>query len=161
MIYCIWSKSLPKGEDVLFDFVIDMMTSLPTKKYAKPTSQKIFENESIRTPTSLIPYIFNIGPYVIKNTGQPQILFNPTYSLKRVELSMQINVSVIKSICLPFLGTSYAGWCAWLHERTLASSQRLMRDVTGILGRGLGVLNSLHAEILANKLVTTTGDLNR
>ena len=49
--------------------------------------QQNFENESIQTPTSLNPYIFNIGPYVIKSTGQQQILFNPTYSLKRVELS--------------------------------------------------------------------------
>ena len=96
------------------------------------SSQQIFENESIRTPTSLNPYIFNISPYVIKNTSQQQILFNLTYSLKRVELSMQINVSAIKPTCLPFLGTSYAGWYAWLHERTLASSQLLKRDVTGI-----------------------------
>jgi len=105
--------------------------------------QPNFENESIQTPTSLNPYVFNIGPYVIKNTGQQQILFNPTYSLKRVELSMQINVSAIKPICSPFLGTSYAGWYAWLHERTLTSSQQLKRDVTGILGTSLGILNSI------------------
>jgi len=61
--------------------------------------QQNFENESIQTPTILNPHFFNIGPYVIKNTGQKQILFNPTYSLKRVELSMQINVSTIKPIC--------------------------------------------------------------
>jgi len=73
---------------------------------------------------------------------------------------MQINVSAIKPICSPFLGTSYAGWYAWLHERILTSS-RLKRDVTGILETSLGVLNSIDAEVLANKLVTTTGDLNR
>ena len=100
-------------------------------------------------------------PYVIKNTGQQQILFNATYSLKRVQLSMQIHVSAIKPICSPFLGTSCAGWCAWLHERTLTSSQRLKRDVTGILGTSLGVLNSPDAEVLTNKLVTTAGDFNR
>lgn len=35
------------------------------------------------------------------------------------------------------------------------------RDVSGILGTGLGVLNSIDAEVLANKLVTTTSDLNK
>ena len=74
---------------------------------------------------------------------------------------MKINVFVIKPIFLPFLGTSYAEWYVWLHERTLTSSQQLKRDVTGILGTSLEVLNSIDAEVLANKLVTTTGELNR
>ena len=34
------------------------------------------------------------------------------------------------------------------------------RDVTGALGTGLGVLNSIDAEVLANKLATVTSDLN-
>lgn len=33
--------------------------------------------------------------------------------------------------------------------------------MTGILGTGLGVLNSIDAEVLANKLVTTTSNLNK
>ncbi|KAK4828276.1 hypothetical protein QYF61_024941 [Mycteria americana] len=74
---------------------------------------------------------------------------------------MQINMPAIKPTCSPFLGTSYAGWLAWLHGRTLTSPRRTRRDVTGIIGSGLGVLNSIDAEVLVNKLSTTTSDLNK
>jgi len=54
-------------------------TAMPVPITVSP--QQIFENESIRTPTSLNPYIFNIGPYVIKNTSQQQMLLTrPTLS---------------------------------------------------------------------------------
>ncbi|KAK4805753.1 hypothetical protein QYF61_021852 [Mycteria americana] len=55
-------------------------------------------------------YPFSPRPYIIKNTGQQQVLFNPSYSLKQVELAMQTNSSAIKPTCSPFLSTSYTGW---------------------------------------------------
>ncbi|KAK4806026.1 hypothetical protein QYF61_007003 [Mycteria americana] len=69
-----------------------------------------------------------------------------------------LSLSVLVT-CSPFLSTSYAGWSAWLHKRTLISPKRSKRDVTGVLGTGLGVLNSIDAEVLANKLATVTNDL--
>uniref|UniRef100_A0A8C3PND6 Uncharacterized protein n=1 Tax=Calidris pygmaea TaxID=425635 RepID=A0A8C3PND6_9CHAR len=74
---------------------------------------------------------------------------------------MQINISTIKPACTSFLSTSYAGWLTWLHGRTLTSPRRTTRDATGIIGTGLGVLNSIDAEVLANKLSTTANDLNK
>lgn len=44
-------------------------------------------------PVMLRPRIFEIGPYIIRKTGQQQILFNPAWSLKQVKLLMQNNVS--------------------------------------------------------------------
>ena len=52
------------------------------------------------------PKIFEIGPYIVRNTGQQQMLFNPKWSLKRVELLMQVNVSDIQPACSPFLKPS-------------------------------------------------------
>lgn len=74
---------------------------------------------------------------------------------------MQINISTIHPACAPFLKTSYAGWIAWLHNQTLFPPKRPKRDVTGILGTGLGVLNGIDSEVLMNKLVTVTSDLNK
>ncbi|XP_074424419.1 uncharacterized protein LOC141735468 [Larus michahellis] len=148
IVYCIWGY---KGTELLFEFMIDSNTPELAEINPEPTPPQTLKGVPSKPSISLTPYIFNIGPYVIKHTGQQQILF-PTYSLKRVELSMQIKISAIKPTCLPFLSTSYAGWSAWLRRQTFATSQRLKRDVTGILGTGLGVLNSIDAEILANKL---------
>ena len=89
------------------------------------------------------------------------MLFNPLWSLKQVELLIQVNVSTIKPTCLPFLSTSYAGWLAWLPKRTLTPSRQMTRDVTGITGTGLGVLNNINAEERANKLSATTDDFSK
>lgn len=138
-------------------------TSVPD---TEPPSQTILENTSTRSTStqhlvSLTPHVYNIEPYVVKNTGQQQILFIPSYSLKRVELSIQIKISAIKPTCSPFLDTLYAGWSTWLYGRTLTPLRRLKRDVTGILGTGLGVLNSIDVKILANKLATITCNLTK
>ncbi|XP_042723881.1 LOW QUALITY PROTEIN: uncharacterized protein LOC122178042 [Lagopus leucura] len=61
-------------------------------------------------------------------------------------LLLQTNVSTIKPDCALFLGMSYAGWSAWLHRQALDTSRRAKRDVSGILGTGLGVLNSIDTE---------------
>lgn len=55
---------------------------------------------------------------------------------------------------------SQAGWLPWLHGPTLTSPRQTGRDATGIIGTGLGVLNSTGAEVLANKL-STRSDLNK
>lgn len=109
-------------------------------------------------PTSALklkPRVYEIGPYVIRNTGQQQMLFNPEWSLKQVKLQMQHNVSEIQPACSLFLQTSYKGWTTWLHKR------RIPRDLTGILGTGLGVLNSIDSEVIMNKLATSTADLTK
>ncbi|KAK4825339.1 hypothetical protein QYF61_026858 [Mycteria americana] len=100
-----------------------------------------------------------------KKTLSPQIsalshkfLLYPHKFLKldhTVELLMQINISTIKPTCSPFLG-----WLVWLHGRTLTSPRRTRRDVTGTIGTGLGVLNSIDAKVLLNNLRKTTSDLN-
>jgi len=43
----------------------------------------------------------------------------------------------------------------------ILTSQRRKRDTTGLVGMGLGILNSIDSEVLANKLSTITQDLSR
>ncbi|KAK4823936.1 LOW QUALITY PROTEIN: hypothetical protein QYF61_008322 [Mycteria americana] len=123
-------KPIIEGTELLFEFMIDTATSVPVAKDKEPVPPPMSENVPTRPPIGLTPFIFNTGPYIIKNTGQQQVLFNPSYSLKWVELAMQTNISAIKPTCSPFLRT------------------------------GLGVLNSIDAEVLANKLATVTNDLS-
>ncbi|XP_071884738.1 uncharacterized protein [Anas platyrhynchos] len=132
-----------------------------TTKDKKPLPPQIFENEPTQPPISLTPSIFKTGPYIIKNVGQQQILFNPSWSLKRVELALHINISEINSKCTTFLRTAYTGWLAWLHGRSLKQSQRVPRDATGLLGTGLGILNSIDAEVLMSRVTATTDDLRK
>ncbi|KAK4806434.1 LOW QUALITY PROTEIN: hypothetical protein QYF61_013927 [Mycteria americana] len=156
-VYCLWGY---RGTELLFEFGIDTATSVPVAKDKEPLPPQMSENVLTRPTIRLTPFTFNTGPYIIKNTGQQQVLFNPSYSLKRVELAMQTNLSAIKPTSSPFLSTSYAGWSAWLHKPTLISPKQPKRDVTGVLGTGLGVLNSIAAEVLAKKLATVTNDLS-
>lgn len=76
-------------------------------------------------------------------------------------LLMQIDISAVKPACSPFLSTLYAGWLAWLHRRTLSSPKQIRRGVNGITRTGLGVLSSIDAEVLINKLSTDTSDLHK
>ncbi|XP_055648759.1 uncharacterized protein LOC129783095 [Falco peregrinus] len=89
------------------------------------------------------------------------MLFNPEWSLKRIELQIQVNVSDVKPSCSPFLRTSYEGWTTWLRQRGNIYRNRIVRDVTGMLGTGLGVLNSIDSEVIMNKLAATTADLSK
>ena len=43
----------------------------------------------------------------------------------------------------------------------ILTSQRRKRDTTGLVGTGLGILNSIDSEVLANKLSTIMEDLSR
>ncbi|XP_072705769.1 uncharacterized protein [Ciconia boyciana] len=121
IVYCLWGY---RGTELLFEFIIDTATSAPVAKDKEPLPPQMSENVSTRPPISLTPFIFNTGPYIIKNTGQQQVLFNPSYSLKRVELAIQTNISAIKPTCSPFLSTSYAGWSTRLHKQTLISPKQ-------------------------------------
>ncbi|XP_068521809.1 uncharacterized protein [Anas acuta] len=132
-----------------------------TTKDKKPLPPQILENEPTQPPIGLTPSIFNTGPYIIKNMGQQQILFNPSWSLKRVELALHINISEINSKCTTFLRTAYTVWLAWLHERSLKQSWRMPRNTTGLLGTGLGILNSIDAEVLMSRITATTDDLRK
>ncbi|XP_074667534.1 uncharacterized protein LOC141917847 [Strix aluco] len=104
------------------------------------------------------PHIFKIGPHVVRKTGQQVVLFNPQWSLKQVEVHLQVNLADVQPKCLPYVETAQKGWTAWLKSRT---NQRQRRDTTGILGTGLGVLNSINSEVIMNKLATATQDLNQ
>jgi len=84
IVYCLWGY---RGTELLFEFMVNIETS-STVKDKKPLPLQIFENEPTQPPIGLTPSIFNTGPYIIKNVGQQQILFNPSWSLKRVELAL-------------------------------------------------------------------------
>ncbi|XP_074875776.1 uncharacterized protein LOC142026553 [Buteo buteo] len=150
-VICLWAH---KDVGLSFKFKIDITE--PSTTSAKP---HLTSTPTVKDKKGLSPRISKIGPYAIKYTGQQQVLLNPSWSLKRVELSMQVNISAIKPTCLPFLNTSYTGWLAWLHGRTLTSPKRSRRDVSGILGTGLGALNSMDAEVLANEISSAASNL--
>lgn len=120
----------------------------------------ITETQTQTTIPKMEPKIYEVGPYVIRNTGQQQLLFNPEWSLKRVELLMQTNISEIQPACSSFLKTSFEGWTTWL-QKQVHFRGRMQRDLTGILGTGLGVLNEIDSEILMNRLATATSDLTK
>lgn len=73
---------------------------------------------------------------------------------------MQNNVSEIQPACSPFLQTSFKGWTTWLQKQN-PSKKRTQRDITGVGGTGLGILNSIDSEVLMNKLAATTRDLTK
>jgi len=43
----------------------------------------------------------------------------------------------------------------------ILTSQRRKRNTTGLVGTGLGILNSVNSKVLANKLSTITQDLSK
>ncbi|XP_068280354.1 uncharacterized protein [Nyctibius grandis] len=106
------------------------------------------------------PRVFKVGPYAIRNTGQQQMLTNPEWSLKPVELLMTVNIAEIQPACSPFLKTSFEGWTTWLRKQVPFKS-RQQRDLTGALGTGLGILNGIDSEILINKLASLGDDMTK
>lgn len=71
---------------------------------------------------------------------------------------MQVNASDIRPECAPFLRTSFMDWIAWLQKHVPYTS-RQTRDLTGLLGTGLGILNTMDSEVLMNKLAVMGGDM--
>lgn len=65
--------------------------------------------------------------------------------------AMQVNASAIRPECTPFLKTSFMDWTTWL-QKHMPHMYRKKGDLTGLLGTGLGVLNTIDSEILMNKL---------
>ncbi|XP_014812210.1 PREDICTED: uncharacterized protein LOC106896609 [Calidris pugnax] len=121
-----------------------------------PTTIPLFE------PTNCAVKYHNLsfaGPYVVRQSNEQKLFLDPTYSLKKVRVKVQADISQIKSECLPFVSQSLKGWKAWLHSR--AHHSRKQRDLTGWFGSGLGVLNSIDQEVIINKLSTVTSDLGR
>uniref|UniRef100_A0A8C3RGZ0 Uncharacterized protein n=1 Tax=Cyanoderma ruficeps TaxID=181631 RepID=A0A8C3RGZ0_9PASS len=106
------------------------------------------------------PFVSKIGPYVVKKNHIQELLTGPVRSLKKVVLSLStVNISSVRPHCAPFLSTLHTGWLAWLHSRSLQGTRArrdLLATALGGGGAGLGVLNSMNAEVLANKLETVT-----
>ncbi|XP_031980095.1 uncharacterized protein LOC116451072 [Corvus moneduloides] len=148
-VVCLWGQD---SNGLSFKFQINAM--------ARPTTHS---DNQIQTQVTLLksePKVYEIGPYVVRNTGQQLLLFNPEWSLKRIELLMQINISEIQPACSPLIQTSLEGWTGWLQKQT-PLKDRMRRDLTGMLGTGLGVINGIDSEILMNKLATATSDLTK
>lgn len=106
------------------------------------------------------PFISKIGPYVVKQNHIQELLTSPVRSLKKVVLSLStVNISSVRPHCTPFLSTLYTGWLAWLHSRSIQGARArrdLLATALGGGGAGLGVLNSMNVEVLANKLEAVT-----
>lgn len=106
------------------------------------------------------PFVSKIGPYVVKQNHIQELLTSPVRSLKKVVLSLStVNISSVRPHCTPFLSTLYTGWLAWLHSRSIQGARArrdLLATALGGGGAGLGVLNSMNVEVLANKLEAVT-----
>ncbi|XP_053789591.1 uncharacterized protein LOC128783033 isoform X3 [Vidua chalybeata] len=150
-VVCLWGKNT---EGLSFKFIINAVAQSTTVYTTTTTTTRA------QPPVMLTPKIFEVGPYIIRKTGQQQILFNPAWSLKQVKLLMQNNVSEIQPACSPFLQTSFQGWTTWLRQWN-PPKNRVQRDITGVVGTGLGILNSIDSEVLMNKLASTTKDLTK
>lgn len=149
-VVCLWSDGT---QGLSFKFIIDTKTPSTTAEPHNTTTQPT-------PPVILTPKIFKIRPYIIRKTSQQQILFNPAWSLKQVELLMQTNVSDIQPACSLFLQTSFEGWTTQLRKRSSFTTRKL-KDVTSVIGTGLGILNSIDSEVLMSKLAATTRDLSK
>ncbi|RMC20864.1 hypothetical protein DUI87_01717 [Hirundo rustica rustica] len=95
----------------------------------------------------ITPVVTKIGPYAIKKTGDQKLIVNPKWSLKRVEMGVQVNASHVRPECAPFLRNSFMDWTTWL-QKSMPPNFRNKRDLTGFLGTGLGVLNTIDSEVL-------------
>lgn len=69
-----------------------------------------------------------------------------------------MNISKTQPSCSPFLKTSFENWTTWLQKQA-HFRDRIQRDLTGMIGTGLGVLNRIDSETLMNKLAPATSDL--
>uniref|UniRef100_A0A8C8RUK5 Uncharacterized protein n=1 Tax=Pelusios castaneus TaxID=367368 RepID=A0A8C8RUK5_9SAUR len=103
------------------------------------------------------PKITGIGPYVVKEDIRRQLIIDPTYSLKKVIINLA-PISSIKPQCQKYTELLDRGWKQWLFTQVFpgVSSDRKKRSIIdtalGEAGTGLGILNSIDVEILANKL---------
>ncbi|XP_042656327.1 uncharacterized protein LOC122154120 [Tyto alba] len=165
VVSCFWVNNANNGQELkiegglVINFKIHAVPPTTRGPLTTQTTQPL-TTQTTQPQTKPKPKIYEIGPYMIRNVGQQQLLFNPEWSLKRVELTIQTNISEIQPACLIFLTTSFKGWTMWSQKQTHLRS-RMKRDLTGVLGTGLGVLNGIDSEVLMNKLATATSDLTR
>lgn len=143
------------------DFNITQICTKSERNRAEITTPVLKEVEATQTPKeklSMVPTVIRVGPYAIKKTGIQRLIINPEWSLKRVEMRMQVNVSTIRPECAPFLKNLFTNWNAWLQNR-MSYSFKSKRNLTRLLGTGLRVLNTIDSEVLMNKLATVGNDL--
>ncbi|RMB99898.1 hypothetical protein DUI87_23678 [Hirundo rustica rustica] len=63
-------------------------------------------------------------------------------------------------IIMHLLATSFEGWTAWLRKWN-SFKKRTLRDITDVMGTGLGILNNIDSEVILDKLAATTRDLTK
>ncbi|RMB97205.1 hypothetical protein DUI87_26307 [Hirundo rustica rustica] len=56
--------------------------------------------------------------------------------------------------------TPQSGWTAWLRKWN-SFKKRTLRDITDVMGTGLGILNNIDSEVILDKLAATTRDLTK
>ncbi|XP_074667130.1 uncharacterized protein LOC141917660 [Strix aluco] len=148
-VSCIWKRP---DENIIFRIKNGTRPIKPTTTTVKPTITTMVKPIAPPYPGY---HIYETGPHIIRKTGQQIVLYNPKWSLKQIELHLQLDMSGVHQKCLPFIKATQEGWREWLKSRTMRSK----RDVTGVLGTGLGVLNSIDSEVIMNKLASATGEL--
>ncbi|KAJ7405423.1 hypothetical protein BTVI_69131 [Pitangus sulphuratus] len=151
---CKWT--LDEG-NITRRFIINASSSIPTTKSLTTRLTKATTTTSLTT-SPMCENVHNItfaGPYV----NEQKLLLDPTYSLKRVRINLQVNISTIQKDCQPYIQQSLKGWHAWMMTRSPRT--RTQRDVTRWFGTGLGVLNTIDQEVLVNKLSAVTSDLGK
>uniref|UniRef100_A0A8D2LZR5 Uncharacterized protein n=1 Tax=Zonotrichia albicollis TaxID=44394 RepID=A0A8D2LZR5_ZONAL len=87
-----------------------------------------------------------IGPQVIRRSNELKLLLDPTYSLKKVQMNIQTDVTHLQKDCRPFIQQSLKGWNAWLATRSY--HKRVQRDLSGWFGTGFGILNTIDQKVL-------------
>lgn len=148
-------------KDFKIDYNITQFCTAPQIDRVKVTQSVPTLRETTTTQITLepmAPIITKIGPYTVKKAGIQKLLINPKWSLKQVEMAMQVNASTIQPECAPFLRTSFMDWTTWL-QKCMPYMSRQKKDLTGLLRLGLGVLNTIDSEILMNKLTAFGGNM--
>lgn len=93
--------------------------------------------------------VFHSG---VRQTNEQLLPLNPQYSLKKLEVKIQANISKIKQQYCPLIQQSLKEWELWIHSQT--PNHRSEKALRGWFGSELGVFNSIDQEILLKKAST-------
>ncbi|XP_017695589.1 PREDICTED: uncharacterized protein LOC108510426 isoform X1 [Lepidothrix coronata] len=74
-------------------------------------------------------------------------------------MNIQTDITHLQEDCQPFVKQSHKGWNAWLATRS--HHKRTQRDISGWVGTGFGIMNTIDQEVLVNKLSTVTSNLGK
>ena len=151
-ITCLWVGQDRGASHTLILRLVENPTTQPPKGISDTSTTPFLGCKGLHDLTF-------IGPHVIKQSNEQKLLLDPTYSLKKIQINLQVDVSHIQKSCQPYIQQSLKGWNAWLTARS--HHTRTRRDVPGWIGTGLGVLNTIDQEALVNKLSTITSDLGK